>query len=63
MAFRGRKMRKIKHDVGLRIVKFLVTVFATVPFALCWYLYFADTILSRTMLCLLSARDKLTLGE
>ena len=45
MAFRGRKMRKIKHDVGLRIVKFLVTVFATVPFALCWYLYFADTIL------------------
>ena len=38
-------MREFKHDVGLRMVKFLVVILTTVPFALCWYLYFADTIL------------------
>ena len=37
-------MQKIKHDVGLRIVKILSVVLVTVPIALCWYLYFADSI-------------------
>ena len=38
-------MQVIKHDVGLRIVKFLSILLVTVPFALCWYLCFADSIM------------------
>lgn len=38
-------MQTIKHDVGLRIVKFLSVLLVTIPFALCWYLYFAHSIM------------------
>lgn len=39
-------MRTIKHDLGLRIVKFLPILLVTIPFALCWYLFFADNIIT-----------------
>ena len=38
-------MKNVKHDLGLRIVKMLPIIFAVVPFALMWYLYFADRIM------------------
>ena len=34
-------MSKFKHDLLLRIVKTINTAMVTVPFALCWYLYYA----------------------
>lgn len=37
-------MKNPKHDIGCRLVKILVIVLATVPFATCWYLFFADNI-------------------
>ena len=37
-------MKDLKHDLGLRIVKALAVVLATIPFALCWYLYYAERI-------------------
>ena len=37
-------MKNPKHDIGCRIVKTLAIVLATVPFAICWYVYFADAI-------------------
>jgi exopolysaccharide biosynthesis polyprenyl glycosylphosphotransferase len=39
-------MRTIKHDLSLRIVKFLPILLVTIPFALCWYLFFADNIIT-----------------
>lgn len=39
-------MSKFKHDLLLRIVKTLNAVMVTIPFALCWYLYYADRIAS-----------------
>ncbi len=30
------------HDIGLRVVKALNILFITIPFALCWYLYYAN---------------------
>ena len=38
-------MNHIKHNLRLRIVKILMAVLATIPFAACWYLYYADSIL------------------
>ena len=38
-------MQTIKHDLGLRTVKFLPILLVTIPFALCWYMFFADSIL------------------
>ncbi len=35
-------MRGLKHDVSLRIVKFLVVCLMTIPFALCWDMYYAN---------------------
>ena len=35
-------MRGLKHDVSLRIVKFLVVCLITIPFALCWEMYYAN---------------------
>lgn len=35
-------MRGLKHDVSLRIVKFLVVCLITIPFALCWDMYYAN---------------------
>ena len=37
-------MRNWKHDIGCRIVKLLAVVLATLPFSLCWYIAFADSI-------------------
>lgn len=37
-------MRNPKHDIGCRLVKLFVIVFAAAPFAICWYAYFADSI-------------------
>lgn len=39
-------MPRFKHDLLLRIVKVLDAMMLTVPFALCWYLYYADKIAS-----------------
>lgn len=37
-------MKNPKHDIGCRAVKLLVVVLATLPFLVCWYAYFADSI-------------------
>lgn len=39
-------MTKFKHDLLLRIVKVLDAVLITIPFALCWYLYYAKRVYS-----------------
>ncbi len=39
-------MKSIKHDLGLRMVKMLSVVFAVVPFAACWFLFFAKELIS-----------------
>ena len=39
-------MTRFKHDLILRIMKTLDAVLVTVPFALCWYLYYAKHIAS-----------------
>lgn len=35
-------MKNLKHDLGLRLVKLLNIALMTVPFTLCWYLYYAE---------------------
>lgn len=37
-------MKNPKHDIGCRLVKAFVVLLATVPFTVCWYAYFADSI-------------------
>ena len=37
-------MEKLKHDLGLRIAKLLDVVLVTIPFAMCWLMYYADRI-------------------
>lgn len=39
-------MTRFKHSLILRIIKILDAVLVTVPFALCWYLYYAKHIAS-----------------
>ena len=39
-------MSTFKHGLTLRIVKILDVVLVTIPFALCWYLYYARRILT-----------------
>ena len=39
-------MSRFKHDLILRIIKIVDAVLMTVPFALCWYLYYAKHIAS-----------------
>lgn len=39
-------MTRVKHDLILRIIKIMDAVLMTVPFALCWYLYYAKHIAS-----------------
>lgn len=39
-------MTRFKHDLILRIIKTLDAVLMTVPFALCWYSYYAKHIAS-----------------
>ena len=40
------EMTKFKHDLLLRIVKVLDAALITIPFALCWYLYYAERVYS-----------------
>lgn len=42
-------MTRFKHDLILRIIKVLDAVLVTIPFALCWYLYYAKHIVSPFM--------------
>lgn len=37
-------MTKFQHDLALRVVKILNAVMVTIPFALCWYLYYANRV-------------------
>lgn len=37
-------MTKLRHDLMLRIVKLMNAALVTVPFALCWYLYYAQRV-------------------
>lgn len=37
-------MQSLKHEIQLRIAKLLAIVLATVPIAVCWYVYFADNL-------------------
>lgn len=37
-------MNNLKHDFGLRIMKSLAVALAAVPFAVCWYVYYAERI-------------------
>ena len=39
-------MTRFKHDLILRIIKVLDAVLVTIPFALCWYMYYAKHIVS-----------------
>lgn len=39
-------MKKMKHDLSLRIVKLLPILLVTIPFAACWFVFFDDTIMS-----------------
>lgn len=39
-------MTRVKHDLILRIIKIMDAVLMTVPFALCWYLYYAKHVAS-----------------
>lgn len=33
-------MTRFRHDLILRLVKIMDAVLVTIPFALCWYLYY-----------------------
>lgn len=39
-------MSKFKHDLLLRLIKLVDAVLMTIPFALCWYLYYSDRTVS-----------------
>ena len=39
-------MKKYTHDLGLRLIKLLAVLCAVVPFAVCWYSSFADSIMA-----------------
>lgn len=46
-------MTRFRHDLILRMIKLLDAVLVTIPFAMCWYLYYALTM--RSSLFLLDA--------
>ena len=37
-------MERFKHDLALKIVKILDAILLTIPFALCWLLYYGERI-------------------
>lgn len=39
-------MKRMKHDIGLRIVKALNVILMTLPFIACWFGYYADRIVA-----------------
>lgn len=42
-------MTRFRHDLILRMIKLLDAVLVTIPFAMCWYLYYAKRVHRRTM--------------
>lgn len=42
-------MSKFKHDLLLRLIKLVDAVLMTIPFALCWYLYYSVEQLHRSI--------------
>ena len=42
----GERVSKFKHDILLRAVKIMDAVMMTIPFLLCWYLYYAERVAS-----------------
>lgn len=38
------KMNKVRHSLVLRIAKMIDAIMITVPFVLCWYLYYAERV-------------------
>ena len=39
-------MTRFRHDLILRMIKLLDAVLVTIPFAMCWYLYYAQRVAS-----------------
>lgn len=39
-------MTRFRHDLILRMIKLLDAVLVTIPFAMCWYLYYAKRVAS-----------------
>lgn len=39
-------MKRLKRDLALKAIKVLMVILATIPFAFCWYGYYADRIVS-----------------
>ena len=39
-------MTRFRHDLILRMTKLLDAVLVTIPFAMCWYLYYAKHVAS-----------------
>ena len=39
-------MTRFRHDLILRMIKLLDTVLVAIPFAMCWYLYYAKRVAS-----------------
>ncbi len=39
-------MKKLKHDMGLRLTQLLDIILITAPFAVCWYAYYGEHILT-----------------
>ena len=35
-------MTRFRHDLILRMIKLLDAVLVTIPFAMCWYLYYGE---------------------
>lgn len=42
-------MTRFRHDLILRMIKLLDAVLVTIPFAMCWYLYYAKRVDHRFM--------------
>ena len=43
---RSKNMTRFRHDLILRMIKLLDAVLVTIPFAMCWYLYYAKRVAS-----------------
>lgn len=39
-------MTRFRHDLIVRMIKLLDAVLVTIPFAMCWYLYYAKRVAS-----------------
>lgn len=43
---KGKRMKKVKHDILLKLVKVLNVLLMTIAFSSCWYLYYGDRLVS-----------------